>query len=278
MTDLTLDVHTSPMVDLPNGGMFSPTTSTLVLGPTEAALVDTQYLPADVEAVADAIERSGRNLTTIFVTHGHFDHYFGLETLLGRFPAARAVATAAVAREIAAGLNADREHARSFFHPGTTVDNTVVPEALDGDAFTVDGVELRIIELPQADINPTAAVHIPSIDAVIAGDAIYNGINPMLARASAAERPKWLESVAIIAGLKPTIVVAGHKRPELPDDAAAAIDGTRGYIQTFIEGVESQANTRSLVEYVQSRYPDHGNPSALLLSAATAMRAKKEAR
>lgn len=275
MTDLTIDVHTSPSVELPNGGLFSPTTSTLVLGPTEAALIDTQYLPADIEAVAEQIEASGRSLRTIFITHGHFDHYFGLQILLKRFPEARAIATPAVAEDIAAKLEAHREHVQGFFTPGTAVDNDVVPEAAESDSFTVDGVELRVVELPQADIAPTAAVHIPSLAAVVCGDAIYNGVNPMLAQATADEWPGWLQSVQIIADLNPTTVVAGHKRPDLPDDAAAAINGTRDYISAFIEAVPQQPDTRSLVSHMQSLFPNYANPSALLLSAATAIKAKR---
>lgn len=275
MTDLTLDVHTSPMVELPNGGLFSPTTSTLILGETEAALVDTQYLPDDLDTVSKRIEESGRRLTTIFVTHGHFDHYFGLQTLLARFPEAKAMATAAVAADIAQNLEGHRKHVERFFHPGTTVDNTVVPQALAGDSFTVDGVQIAVIELPQADIAPTAAVHIPSIRAVIAGDAVYNGINPFLAASGAAEWPKWVESVGIIAGLNPTTVVAGHKQPGSADDPGA-IEFTRAYLAEFIDAVRTQPDTRSLVGHMQSKFPDLGNPTALLASAATAMKAKKK--
>jgi glyoxylase-like metal-dependent hydrolase (beta-lactamase superfamily II) len=35
---------------------------------------------------------SGKNLTTIYATHGHGDHFFGTSTVLERFPGARFVA------------------------------------------------------------------------------------------------------------------------------------------------------------------------------------------
>ena len=92
MSTLTLDVYTSPLRTLPNGGEFSPTTSTLLAGPTEAVLVDTQYLESDVAEVARRIQTSGRTLTTIYLTHAHADHYFGAEWLLAHYPQARAVA------------------------------------------------------------------------------------------------------------------------------------------------------------------------------------------
>jgi hypothetical protein len=39
------------------------------------------------------IEDGGKNLTTIYITHGHGDHWFGIGALLERFPGARAVAS-----------------------------------------------------------------------------------------------------------------------------------------------------------------------------------------
>jgi glyoxylase-like metal-dependent hydrolase (beta-lactamase superfamily II) len=41
----------------------------------------------------DWVVASGKNLTAIYVTHGHGDHFFSLAALLKRFPHARAVAT-----------------------------------------------------------------------------------------------------------------------------------------------------------------------------------------
>lgn len=63
MTGLILDVYTSPMRDISTGGQFSPTTSTLLTGPTEAVLVDAQYMEGDVAELARRIESSGRTLT-----------------------------------------------------------------------------------------------------------------------------------------------------------------------------------------------------------------------
>ncbi|MBM7368243.1 MBL fold metallo-hydrolase [Gordonia hydrophobica] len=275
MTDLTLDVYTSPLVDLPNGGQFSPTTSTLVLGPTEALLVDTQYLPEHVDEVRRRIEASGRTLTTIFITHAHSDHYFGLELLLDAFPTARAVATRAVAEHAAAGIDADRAFSKEFF-AGAAVDNTVVPHALETDQLTVDGTPIHVVDLPQADIHPTAALHIPSIGAVIAGDAIYNGVNPFLAASGPAEWPAWLQSVQIIADLNPKVVVAGHKKPELAD-RPEAIEETKAYLEAFISGVEELPDSRALVPHMHGLFPDFENGSALLASAVTAYKHKKAA-
>lgn len=277
MAEMNLDVYTSPMRDVATGGQFSPTTSTLLTGPTEAVLVDTQYMESDVAEVARRIEASGRTLTTIYVTHAHADHYFGLEWLLDRFPRARAVALPSVAAEIEAGNEASRAQWRDLFG-GQALDNAAVPEPLDGDVITIDGEPLHAIAVGQADIPNNTVLHAPSIGAVVAGDVVYNGINPFLAASGPAEWPRWIASVDEVAALNPRIVVAGHKRPELPDDdLAATIDATRDYIRHFIQEVDDSTDSRELVARMRRRYPDHGNPSALILSAVVALKRKGHA-
>jgi glyoxylase-like metal-dependent hydrolase (beta-lactamase superfamily II) len=232
MTNINLDVYTCEAFELPNGGTFSPTTSTLITGDTQAVLVDTQYREPDVLEVIRRVEASGKTLTTIFITHGHFDHYFGLEKLLAHFPYARAVATPSVAAYIVGNHSAERKSAAAFLG-GQALDSNVVPEALDTDILRLDDAAFRVIDLEQADIAPTSIVHIPEIGAVIAGDAIYNGVNPFLAASGPADWPKWVASVDRIAALNPTTVIAGHKQPARGDEAGC-IGETRDYLEKFM--------------------------------------------
>ena len=272
MSQLHLDVYTGALRQLDNGGQFSPTTSTLVFGPSEAVLIDTQYMGDDVEEVIHRIEATGTTLTTIYITHAHADHYFGLERLLARFPLARAVAAPVVATEIAATNEALRTSWSEMFS-GTALDNTAIPKPLDGDTITIDGEQLRAIVVGQADIANNTVLHVPSIAAVVAGDVIYNGVNPFLAASDPDGWRLWLESIAKVAELRPRIVVAGHKRPELPDDDIAASVGATGeYIRAFMAEVEAATGARDLVARMQRRYPDFANPSALILSAVTALK------
>lgn len=273
MTEIHLDVYTCEAVDLPIGGSFSPTTSTLITGDTQAVLVDTQYREADVEEVIRRIEKCGKDLTTIFVTHGHFDHYFGLEMLLTRYPHARAVATPSVAAYIARTIGAERESAATFLG-GKGLDNTAIPESLVGRVLQLDDAVLHVIDLEQADIAPTSIVHIPAISAVIAGDAIYNGVNPFLAASGPADWPQWVASVDRIAALNATTVIAGHKSIVRSDDAAC-VDETRDYLEKFIDFFATSSDSRELVRRMTELYPDHVNPSALVMSAVTAFKQKK---
>ena len=61
---------------------FDPITSTLIFGEHDAVLVDAMGTVAEAEALADWIALHNRNLQTIYITHGHFDHFYGLSVLL----------------------------------------------------------------------------------------------------------------------------------------------------------------------------------------------------
>jgi glyoxylase-like metal-dependent hydrolase (beta-lactamase superfamily II) len=274
---IDLEVVVSPMVDVTVGGQFSPTTATILSGPTQAVLVDTLLLADDVERLGDRIEATGKKLTTIYITHAHFDHYFGLEALLERFADARGVALPSVVEAVRATHEPARELAKQWF-AGKALDCTVLPDALGGETIVLDGHELHAIEVGQGDIAHSTILHAPSIDAVVAGDVVYNGVHQMLANSGPDDWPRWIESVDKIAALDPKVVVAGHKRPELPnDDIAAIVDGTRNYLNAFIEELADAEDARELVSRMQERFPDHLNPTALIVSATTAVKRKQRA-
>jgi glyoxylase-like metal-dependent hydrolase (beta-lactamase superfamily II) len=60
--------------------------ATLILGPTEAILVDAMMFPSDAKRVADSIAALGTHLKAIFITHPDEDHYWGAPTIVARFP------------------------------------------------------------------------------------------------------------------------------------------------------------------------------------------------
>lgn len=273
VSPLELQVVVSPPVDLSIGGTFSPTTATIITGPTEAVVVDTLYTPADVDRLAEAIEATGKTLTTIYITHAHFDHYVGLGVLLERFPSARGVALPSVANAVREVYEADRELA-AYWLPGNTVDTTVFPDALDGETIALDGHELRAIEIGQGDVGHSSVLHVPSLDAVIAGDLLYNGVHQMLGVSGPDDWPRWIDSVDKIAALNPKILVAGHKADLPDDDVPAILDGTRGYIAAFIEELAQADDAPTLIARMTARFPDHINPATLGFSAAAAIELK----
>ena len=85
-TKLTATVHTAS----PGGFLVN---STLIAGDKEAVLIDAQFSLADAHRLIGAILESKKTLTTVYITHSHPDHYFGLVAIRQAFPKAKLVAT-----------------------------------------------------------------------------------------------------------------------------------------------------------------------------------------
>ena len=257
--------------DLPPGEtarMWSPTSSILVHGERDAILVDTPVTTAQATALADWVEESGKNLTTIYSTHGHGDHFFGNGILLKRFPRARAVATPKVIEimrrqmspQVMAGLWNKR-------FPGLIPKNIVLPEQLESDTLYLEGNELVVVDAGHTDIDDSTCLYVPSIDLVVAGDLAYNGVHQYFAESlTHQKRMEWIAALDKIEALKPRVVIAGHKE-ESNSDGPRIIDETRQYIRDFDRLVDSTSSTRELYDAMLTLYPNRLNRGALWGSA-----------
>src|ERR1700753_593681 len=182
--------------DLPPGElrrMWSPTAATLIHGERDAVLVDPLMTSAEGEDLAGWIAATGKNLTTIFVTHGHGDHFFGAAPVLDRFPGAKMVATPAVVEGMSKQLTPvwlDGFWRARF--PGQLPDRLFVAEPLYGDTFTLESKDLGAGDLGHTDPDGSAALHVPSIGLVVAGDAVYNDVHLYLVESAAAGIDAWL--------------------------------------------------------------------------------------
>ncbi len=276
-TNLTWDVFVTPLElevavgdDLPPGEQhraWSPISATLIMGERDAVLVDPLMTTTQAEALARWVEATGKNLTTVYATHGHGDHFFGLSVVLDRFPDARALAVPGVVEVMR--QQASPEAVGSFWEkrfPGQIPKHLVTAEALTGPVLDLEGHELVVVELGHTDTDHTTCLHVPDIGLVVAGDAAYNDVHLYLAESSPEKRRDWVAALDAIEALSPRAVVAGHKRAGRADDPRI-IEETRQYIRDFDRVAESTKTARELYEEVLAIYPDRINPAVVWTSA-----------
>ena len=175
---LKWEVFISPQVavitsDLPPGATerkWSPISSTLISGERDAVLVDTFITMEQNRALAEWVVASGKNLTTIYATHGHGDHFFGVNTIQHRFPNARFVASREAISVMREQLSPPWLEAywKSRF-PGQIDPVLPIAEELAGGVFQLEGEELVSIPAGHTDTRNTTCLHIPSIGLVVAG-------------------------------------------------------------------------------------------------------------
>jgi glyoxylase-like metal-dependent hydrolase (beta-lactamase superfamily II) len=277
-TALSYQVYVTPIIaiagkDVPPGqsrSTWSPISATLISGRHDAVLVDPLMTIEQGMAVADWVSTTGKNLTTVYVTHGHGDHWFGLGAVRERFPGVRAVATPAVIE----GMRkwSSPEAMQAFWRPrfpGQIPEDNPVAEPLDGPFFELEGRELVPVNVGHTDTDDTTALHVPDIGLVVAGDSVYNGVHQYLAESDSQGRKDWLGALDIIEGLGPRAVIAGHKRYG-NDDNPRTIEETRQYIRDFDRLDQETSTAEELYRQMLAIYPDRVNPGALWLSAQSA--------
>jgi glyoxylase-like metal-dependent hydrolase (beta-lactamase superfamily II) len=275
MSPLTYDLHVAPSIptavrDTPpdlDRRMWSPITSVLISGERDAVLVDAQMTIEQAHRLVDWVAASGKNLTTVYITHAHGDHWFGLTAVLEQFPQARAVARPDVVEHMYAQMAP--EFVEKFWNarfPGQIPERLTLAEVHESDRLELEGEELIIVELGHTDTDSTTALHVPSIGLVVAGDAVYNDVHLYLAESPAEGRQSWLQALDTIEALQPRAVVAGHKRADLADDPKT-IEETRQYIRDFEAVAESTTTTLELYRGMLELYPDRVNRGALWGSA-----------
>lgn len=199
----------------------------LIMGQTDAILIDALMLKADAKNVVKMIKFEDRKLTTILITHPHLDHYLGLDVLKEAFPDAKIVATQGT-------IDAIRENAAAdiaYWKPtlGFSMSDTfIVPDLLEGDTLMLEGAELKVIELPAAEsVHPTV-VYFPAMKAVFTGDLAYSEIHPWLAEN---RLDAWLKNIEAIKALGPIeLVFPGHGKHTDP----SVLDETARYIRDFM--------------------------------------------
>jgi len=278
---LSWDVFLAPSIpvitsDLPPGEKqrpWPPISSTLIYGERDAVLVDTPITVEQARALANWISAKGKNLTTIYATHGHGDHFFGAGMVLGRFPGARFVARPDEIKIMR--QQASPESLSTFWNPrfpGQISSHLAIAEELTGNVINLEGHELVSVPLGFTDTANTTCLHVPSIGLIVAGDAAYNGVHLHLSESpDQQKRQEWITALDQMESLKPSVVIAGHKAMG-NEDSPRIIGETREYIRDFDCVAAITTTARELYDEMRKLYPDWINPGALWSSAQAVKR------
>lgn len=242
--------------------------SVMVQGKDEVMLIDAQFSAADARKLVDSIRASGKTLSTIYVSHGDPDYYFGLPTLQDAFPQARIVAT----RQTVDHIRNTWDEKIKVWGPQlgkNAPSRLVLPEVLRGDTLTLEGQPLKIIGLDSPAPDRTV-VWIPSIRTVVGGVPVSGSEHVWMADTQTPESHRhWLGTLKQIARLDPVVVIPGHFADGAPLDLRS-VKFTADYIRAFDEETVRTRNAAELVAAMKRRYPGLPGEEGLEISAKVA--------
>jgi glyoxylase-like metal-dependent hydrolase (beta-lactamase superfamily II) len=244
--------------------------STLIYGDKDAILIDTQFVMSEAYRVAAMILESKKNLTTVYITHPHPDHYFGMAALKQAFPNARFVALPATAAGIRNGWEGRIKNWTPEFGGNLPATGPIVPEELQGNTLTLEGETLQIVGGVTGDAPNNSYVWIPSLRAVIAGDIVFNG-----SHFTPPKMPQdWIKTLDDIAALKPLTVIAGHKGPTVRNDTGS-IELMKKYIRDYNDALASSKTAAEFRLKITRKYPNYALERLIVSAGDAAFPANK---
>ena len=219
----------------------------------------------DAEKVANEIKSSGKKLTTIYVSHGDPDFYFGLEVFKKHFPEVTVYASSTTVEHIKATAQKKLEVWGERLGKNIT-SNAILPQVLKGNSIALEGEKLEIIGLEE--FPSKTFVWIPSIKAVIGGINVFGtSFHLWMADAQTTEsRNQWIAILDKIVTLNPTIVIPAHANSETVFDIST-VNHTKSYIQFYEEALKSNKTSESLFMTLKSKYPNLTFETALQIGA-----------
>lgn len=242
-----------------------PVSSEIISGKTEVALIDAQFQRNDAEALIKKIQQSGKKLTTIYISQADPDFYFGLDVITKAFPHAKVIATPQTIEEI----KATKDGKMAYWSPilkENAPNSIIVPEALQGNSFTIDGQKIEVEGLDGPSPEKTF-VWIPSLKAVVGGVAVSGNIHLWVADTQTPEsRQNWLATLEKIKELKPVTVVPGHYLDNAPQ-TLASVTFTQNYLNTLNTEIPKAKDSAELIAAMKKHYPELKDSSSLELSA-----------
>ena len=227
-----------------------PVSSSLVAGDKEAILIDAQFDVKNGQALVDMIKKSGKQLTTVYISAGDPDFYFGLEPIMAAFPGVKVLAD----QHVIDHINKTKDDKLTYWGPilGEGAPKSLtVPQVLTANHLTLEGEKIEIKEMN----TPTAYLWAPSIKTAFGGVPVYHGVHVWMADSQTKEaRAHWVKTLNELQAMKPERVVPGHFLGTEPK-GTEAVTFTRDYVQRFEQELATSKNSGELIESMKKAFP-----------------------
>lgn len=234
----------------PGDKAIFPVSSELVTGDKEAILIDAQFGVNDGKALVDLIKQSGKRLTTVYISGGDPDFYFGLEPIKAAFPDVKILAS----QHVVDHIKQTKDAKLAYWGPilaEQAPKTLIVPQVMTASHLTLDGEKIEIKEMN----TPSAYLWAPSIKTAFGGVPVYSGVHVWMADSQTkAARAQWMQALDGMLALKPERVIPGHFLGAEPK-GTQAVTFTRDYVQRFEQALATAKHSDQLIDGLKKAFP-----------------------
>ncbi len=227
---------------------------------TEVALVDAQLVVPEAAKVVELVRATGKKLAWVWISHGHPDHYAGLQAIAAAFPGVPLYARPVTAEDGPALLKKFDAPLQKFF-PGEMASGPVALTPYTQPTLKVGDVEVQIVDLQGGEHASTTMLVIPSQRIALTGDLVYNRVHPWLNELD--DRGVLAHLDMLEARTDIDRFFPGHGAPF----EKSYIATYRTYVTDFLAEVPLAADGNDLIARMWRRYPDWQTLAGLRFSA-----------
>ena len=250
----------------PGDKAIFPVSSELVTGDKEAILIDAQFGVNDGQALVDLIKQSGKRLTTVYISGGDPDFYFGLEPIKAAFPDVKILAS----QHVVDHIKQTKDAKLAYWGPilaEQAPKTLIVPQVMTASHLTLDGEKIEIKEMN----TPSAYLWAPSIKTAFGGVPVYSGVHVWMADSQTkAARAQWMQALDGMLALQPERVIPGHFLGTEPK-GTQAVTFTRDYVQRFEQALASAKHSDQLIDGLKKAFPSLPVDDGLAIGAKVNM-------
>lgn len=239
-------------------------------------VMDVQRATSEAKKLAEIIKAKGLPLTHILVSHGHPDHYTGMDWLHKEFPAAEiVVATEAIKQDII-GFSTWMESVgwldaeptlkpKSDTNPnGFDYENNIT--VLEGDMLNFDGggsLKLDTNYKPTESDHATT-IYVEELNALFASDFGYNGLHLWMGSGVTDQHiQNWKEQLIVFGeqygDTNPTVYPGHGDATDL-----SVFSGMVEYIDDFRRITAAASSREEAMAEMKKHYPDYKEADFLL--------------
>ena len=250
----------------PGDKAIFPVSSELVTGDKEAILIDAQFGVNDGKALVDLIKQSGKRLTTVYISGGDPDFYFGLEPIKAAFPHAKILSS----QHVVDHIKQTKDAKLACWGPilaEQAPKTLIVPQVMTASHLTLDGEKIEIKEMN----TPSAYLWAPSIKTAFGGVPVYSGVHVWMADSQTkAARAQWMQALDGMLALQPERVIPGHFLGTEPK-GTQAVTFTRDYVQRFEQELATAKHSDQLIDGLKKAFPSLPVDDGLAIGAKVNM-------